>query len=386
MAPTRSRPLAVAQLSLSANLSHSYPPLFQIFHRLSHLLSLCNFLIRRYQSSISIVLHLRPLIPNHSLSSSTTSVLFSPLLQPHPTNSSLPATSTFISIILQTLSPRSFCLFSLLSISIVKYTFPTHDKNHILDLVITSSDTSLAPAVSFTHWSPYDHFPVFARLSINPAPLPPPTLDYLRPIDVGSFLTDLKSSQLITVPSKSLGPLLTLSSLLDKLAPIVTKLSRCQCPSNPWFSATLRAFRSTIRHAENIWKRTHSADDWSSFKSLCSQYHKLILSSKKRVLLQPCVFSLRQPQTSLANSQQTLHRKSSSPLPTTCPGTSLADSFASFLCFLFASSHRQNIQTPSFSHQQPCYIISALTFVRHLARFYLTRRVARSIGDSWASC
>jgi len=75
--------------------------------------------------------------------------------------------------------------------------------------------------------------------------------------------------------------------------------------SNPWFTATLRAFRSTLRHADNIWRRTHSAADWSSFKSLRNQYHKLILSSKKGVLLQPRIFSLRQPQTSLANSQQT---------------------------------------------------------------------------------
>jgi len=37
---TRSRPLAVAQLSLSANLSHSYPPLFPISHYWNHLLSL----------------------------------------------------------------------------------------------------------------------------------------------------------------------------------------------------------------------------------------------------------------------------------------------------------------------------------------------------------
>jgi len=37
-----------------------------------------------------------------------------------------------------------------------------------------------------------------------------------------------------------------------------------------------------------------------------------------------------------------LHRKSSSPLPTTSPGTSPTDSFASFF-------HRQNIQTPSLS-------------------------------------
>ena len=121
--------------------------------------------------------------------------------------------------------------------------FPAHGKNHILDLVITSSDTSLVPAVSFTHWSPSDQFPVFTKLSINLAPLPPPTLysfRLLHSIDVSSFLTNLKSSQLITDPPKLLGPLLsannnTLSSLLDKHAPIVTTLSRRQSPSTMVF-------------------------------------------------------------------------------------------------------------------------------------------------------
>jgi len=46
------------------------------------------------------------------------------------------------------------------------------------------------------------------------------------------------------------------------------------------FGHLLRAFRSTLRHAENIWKRTHSAADWSSFKSLRNQYHKLILGKQ----------------------------------------------------------------------------------------------------------
>ena len=122
MAPTRSYPLAVAQLSLFANLSRNYPLPFRTFHHLSHLLSLCNFLIRSYQSSISIVLHPRPLIPNHSLFSSMTSVLFCRLLQPLPMNVSSPVTSTFILIILQTLSPLSLCLFFLLSILVNTFT------------------------------------------------------------------------------------------------------------------------------------------------------------------------------------------------------------------------------------------------------------------------
>ena len=46
MAPARSHPLAVAQVSLCANLSHSYPHLLLISHHVNHLLSLCNFLIQ----------------------------------------------------------------------------------------------------------------------------------------------------------------------------------------------------------------------------------------------------------------------------------------------------------------------------------------------------
>jgi len=49
-----------------------------------------------------------------------------------------------------------------------------------------------------------------------------------------------------------------------KHAPVVTKLSRRQSPSKPWCFTTLRAFRSTLRHAENIWKRTHSARPFAS--------------------------------------------------------------------------------------------------------------------------
>ena len=40
-------------------------------------------------------------------------------------------------------------------------------------------------------------------------------------------------------------------------------------------------FRSSVRHAESFWKQTPSAFDWSSFKSLCNQYHYLIFVSKE---------------------------------------------------------------------------------------------------------
>ncbi len=216
--------------------------------------------------------------------------------------------------------------------------FPTHNQNHILDLVITSSDSLLAPSLFSNHLSPSDHFPVFTKLSVERTPLPPPTLLSFRrfhSMDFDTFLYDLQHSPLITNPPQSLGSLLisyniTLSSLLDKHAPIITKLSTRTSKSNPWFTPALRAFRSTVRHAENIWKRTHSASDHSIFRCLCNQYHKLILSAKKRYYSNLISSSSNNPRHLWKTVNHLLHRKSLSPLPSFSSLVSLADHFASF--------------------------------------------------------
>ena len=67
--------------------------------------------------------------------------------------------------------------------------FPTHNQNHILDLVITSYDSCLAPSLSVTHCSPSDHFPIFTKLSVDRTPLPPPTFhSFRRYHSIDSFL------------------------------------------------------------------------------------------------------------------------------------------------------------------------------------------------------
>jgi len=74
-----------------------------------------------------------------------------------------------------------------------------------------------------------------------------------------------------------------LSLLLDKHAPVITKFSkRTSSKSSPWFTTTLHALRSSVRRAEYLYKRTHTALSWSSFKSLRNRYHNLILTSKKQ--------------------------------------------------------------------------------------------------------
>jgi len=47
---------------------------------------------------------------------------------------------------------------------------------------------------------------------------------------------------------------------------------------NPWFTSTLRVCKSTVRRAESIWKNTHSALDWSTFKHLRSRRAVITMS------------------------------------------------------------------------------------------------------------
>ena len=119
-------------------------------------------------------------------------------------------------------------------------TFPTHNHNHILDLVITFSDTFLAPSLSVSHCSQADHFAIFTKLSVAPIPLPPPTLHLFRrlhSIDIDSFLSDLKSSDLITNPLTHLDSLLPAYNILRFLH-FLTNMLRSS-PSSPGVTLNL---------------------------------------------------------------------------------------------------------------------------------------------------
>jgi len=123
--------------------------------------------------------------------------------------------------------------------------FPTHNKSHIIDLVITSSDSSLAPSLTATLCTPSDHFSVFTKLSVVLTPLPPPTCHSfcrLHSIDIDLSLPHLQSSSLIT----SHRHLLALVSLpIMPPSPhywtnmLLSSVSSLNAPPNPTHSSLL---------------------------------------------------------------------------------------------------------------------------------------------------
>ena len=138
---------------------------------------------------------------------------------------------------------------------------------------------------------PSDHYPVFSHLSISPDPLPPPqtrTFRHLHSIDHTAFLNALKRTSLHGDPPESLSDLVdlydsTLSNLLDKHAPILTKRSARVTPSQPWFTDSLRTARRECRHAESAYRSTRSYFDYAVglYKTFRNRYHKLVVAAKK---------------------------------------------------------------------------------------------------------
>ena len=95
---------------------------------------------------------------------------------------------------------------------------------------------------------------------------------------------------------------LSLHFLINMLLSLLKSPIVIKYKSNTWFFHPLRAFRTTLRHAESIYKRIHSALDWSKFKFLRNRYHHLTLDAEAIFLL-TTLFIIWQSSASLANCQ-----------------------------------------------------------------------------------
>ena len=135
--------------------------------------------------------------------------------------------------------------------------FSTHCHSHTLDLVITTSNSSLSPTFASSPIFPSDHIPVIYSLNISPSPTVPLSKHLTRSIhsiNIESFIRDIMSSNLITQPPTNLSDLVdcynsTLATLLNKHAPLKSKILHPK-PANHWFTSALNKLKLTKRHLE----------------------------------------------------------------------------------------------------------------------------------------
>jgi exonuclease III len=216
---------------------------------------------------------------------------------------------------------------------------PTHISSNILDLVITSSQSSILSSVSVSPVSPSDHYRVTSSVNFQPPPVKPAVLRnfrHIKSINVESFCDDIDCSVLITSPPSVLSELVmcynaTLTAILDKHAPVQSKLISSS-KSNPWYTTELRVLKCDRRRCERKWRSDPSSESLATVRKSSSLYNKALLAAKKSYYSELILSNLGQPRQLWNTVNSILHRHCNPALPTSIPTPSIAQSFAKFFC------------------------------------------------------
>ena len=208
----------------------------------------------------------------------------------------------------------------------------------------------------------------------------------IHSINIDDFIIDLTSSELITNPPSDLPDLLTLynstlSSILDKHAPLITKQFTSR-KSNPWITPAILALKSARRKMERIYNSTRSLLDKQILNTATNHYNKVIASAKKCYHSNLVQSSASNPRELWKTINTLLHRNKTSPLPSpaTFPTASLAQSFASFFTDKIAKIHLTFSLTPTRTdpHFKPPQQPPALTSFQPTTTDEITKLINQS--------
>ena len=123
----------------------------------------------------------------------------------------------------------------------------------------------------------------------TPSPVSKHLTRAIHSIYIERFARDIISSRLIAHPPSNISDLVdcynsTLTNLLDKHAPLVSKIIRSK-PSQPWFTPALNKLESAKRRLERAWSKSHSSDDLKLLRSATNHYHAAVIKDKMRDIL-----------------------------------------------------------------------------------------------------
>src|SRR6476661_2030171 len=260
-------------------------------------------------------------------------------------------------------APATVALSDLLTCSHLQQhvNFPTHNRGHTLDLLISRTTSSTIDSVEWTIPFLSDHYAIQATLSVHTPSIPSritKTIRSFRSIDTASFSNDILASNLYSSPPSNLNDYLTLfcstlTSVLDKHAPLKT-ISFFPRIHKPFITPSIRAAQTVWSKLETIYRRTRSPSALLNFKNQSRALSKLITSSRRsyfRNLIQTCSNKPRQLWSAL---NILLSRKPPASLPYSSSDSSLASSFSSFfqdkiskLVLAFSPSLSQPSLTPT---------------------------------------
>jgi len=233
----------------------------------------------------------------------------------------------------------------------------THISNNTLDLVIAPCSLNILSSVTVSPVSPSDHYMVMSAVNFQP-PLPKPatlrTFRRTKSIDVENFCNDIANSVLISDPPTTLRELVncyntTLSHILDKHAPVISKLITSE-KSNPWYTTELRVLKCDRRRCEHQWRAHPSSHTLCLLRKATKTYNNALLAAKKLYYSELVASNSGNSQQLWNTINSILHRHHSPSLPISIPASSLAQTFAQFFGDKIANLRACIPTTPTSPH------------------------------------
>lgn len=220
----------------------------------------------------------------------------------------------------------------------------THVRGHLLDLLITRSESNLIvnkPVVSDSFISDAngnlscDHYAISATLSCSKPKHKHQEISYrkLKNICLTEFHHDLEShiSSKYEISGGSLVNIYNdgLSEVLNKHAPLVTK-SFLVRPNPQWYNDDLRNAKREKRKAERQWRRTKLEVFKQIFKDKCSHFAKLLYKTRETYYTNKIEEIGNDHKQLFKLTSQLMGKNQQSPLPASSSETELSNIFADF--------------------------------------------------------
>ena len=164
---------------------------------------------------------------------------------------------------------------------------PTHQRGHILDLIITREVDSLVHKPPISDCLLSDHCTVLCNLSLLKPSLTVKEISYrkLKAIRLEAFKDDLELSDLCRNTPQNLDDLVacynsTLTSILDKHAPLITKTVTVR-GQVPWFNDDIKNAKQQRRKHERKWRMSGLESDRRVFTLMRNRTTKLMENARR---------------------------------------------------------------------------------------------------------
>ena len=212
----------------------------------------------------------------------------------------------------------------------------THDKKHILDLVITKSESVQIENLQVLDLGDSDHHWIHFQLPIQkPAPQKKEILyRNLKKIDKNELCKDIEKSDLFSNPANNVSDAVnqyndTLKKIFDKHAPLKSKVVTIR-PQTLWYNEAIGQAKRERKRAERKWRKTRLTVDRQIYVSKRNAVNRLCNNAKKDFYgrkISECQNDQKQI-FKIANSL--LHKSNETPLPEHESSQELANRFADF--------------------------------------------------------